>query len=222
VKHPGYARVKRAADFACALLALLLLSWLLALIALAVLLVEGRPVLFVQQRPGRGGRLFKLYKFRTMRPAPEGHSATEDAATDAARLTRFGRGLRATGLDELPELFNILRGDLSFVGPRPLLPEYLPLYTEEQAHRHDVRPGLTGLAQVRGRNLLSWEERFEADLEYVRRMSPALDLRILAATVGLVLRGRGAEAPDSPTSKPFAGSSVSEMSESTAVVHENR
>ncbi|MCL2332300.1 MAG: sugar transferase [Actinomycetia bacterium] len=213
-KHPGYLLVKRVGDFVCALLALVLLSWLLMLIALAVLLLEGRPVLFVQQRPGRGGRLFKLYKFRTMRPAPEGRSVAENAASDVARLTRFGRGLRATGLDELPELFNIARGDLSFVGPRPLLPEYLPLYTAEQVHRHDVRPGITGLAQVRGRNLLSWEERFAADLEYVREVSFGLDLRILAATVGLILRGRGAEAPDGPTSRPFTGS-MTGMSEFT-------
>jgi len=189
-----------------ALILLVLLSWLLLLLALLVLLMEGRPVLFAQQRPGRGGRLFKLYKFRTMRLAPEGQSAVENAATDATRLTRFGRILRATGLDELPELFNILKGDMSFVGPRPLLPEYLPLYNKEQAHRHDVWPGLTGLAQVRGRNLLSWEERFEADVEYVREVSLGLDLRILGATIGLVLHGRGAEAPDAPTSQPFSGS----------------
>jgi len=205
-KHPGYLRVKRILDVVGALVLLVLCSWLLALLALLVLLFEGRPVLFSQRRPGRGGRLFALYKFRTMRPAPEGGSAVENAATDAARLTSFGRGLRATGLDELPELFNILRGDLSFVGPRPLLPEYLPLYNEEQAHRHDLRPGITGLAQVRGRNLLSWEERFEADVEYVREVSFGLDIWILFATVGLLFRGRGAEAPDSPTSEPFKGS----------------
>jgi len=204
--HAGYLRVKRVLDVVGAVILLVLLSWLLLLLALAVLLLEGWPVLFSQQRPGRGGRLFALYKFRTMMVAPEGGTAVENASTDAARLTRFGRVLRATGLDELPELFNILKGDMSFVGPRPLLPEYLPLYNEEQAHRHDVRPGLTGLAQVRGRNLLSWEERFEADVEYVRGVSFGLDLRILATTVGLLFRGRGAEAPDSPTSKPFSGS----------------
>ncbi|MCL2324099.1 MAG: sugar transferase, partial [Actinomycetia bacterium] len=123
----GYLRVKRAGDLVFALALLLLLSWLLVLIAAAVLLVEGRPVLFVQQRPGRGGRLFSLYKFRTMSAAAQGSSAVQAAATDAARLTRLGRVLRAVGLDELPQLFNIVRGDLSFVGPRPLLPEYLPL-----------------------------------------------------------------------------------------------
>jgi len=203
--HAGYLRVKRVFDVVGALTLLVLLSWLLLLLALAVLLLEGRPVLFVQERPGRGGRLFKLYKFRTMRLAPEGQTAVEDTATDTARLTRFGRDLRATGLDELPELFNILKGDMSFVGPRPLLPEYLPLYSEEQAHRHDVRPGLTGLAQARGRNLLSWEERFAADVEYVQNASFGLDLRILAATVELVLRGRGAEAEGRPTSEPFNG-----------------
>jgi len=204
-KHPGYLPVKRALDLAGALVLIVLLSWLLLVLAVCVLLFEGRPVLFRQQRPGRGGRLFRLYKFRTMQVAPAGQSAVENAASDAARLTRFGRVLRASGLDELPELFNILKGDMSFVGPRPLLPEYLPLYTEEQAHRHDVRPGLTGLAQVRGRNLLSWEERFKADVAYVRDVSLGLDLRILAATVGLVLHARGAEATDAPTTKPFTG-----------------
>lgn len=201
----AYLRVKRAGDFVCAALALLLLSWLFALLALMILLLEGRPVLFRQQRPGQAGRLFTLYKFRTMRVSAAGYGAVEAAATDAARLTRFGRVLRATGLDELPELFNIVRGDLSFVGPRPLLPEYLPLYSAEQAHRHDLRPGLTGLAQVRGRNLLSWEDRFEADVDYVRNVSLGLDLRILAATVGLMARRRGAQAPDGPTSRPFTG-----------------
>lgn len=185
--HP-YDSLKRALDILLAGAALLLLSPVMLLVSVAVALALGRPVLFHQTRPGLHGELFELHKFRTMRPI------TPDRITDADRLTRFGRWLRATSLDELPTLWNVLRGDMSLVGPRPLLVEYLDLYTPEQARRHEVRPGVTGLAQVRGRNLLSWEEKFGYDVRYVDSRCLRLDLRILLATVVVVMRREGVTA----------------------------
>ena len=175
-------------------------AWLplLLIVGLAVRLALGRPVLFVQVRPGLRGRPFRLLKFRTMR---------EGAGTDAERLTRLGRWLRATSLDELPELFNVLRGEMSLVGPRPLLMRYLERYTPEQSRRHEVRPGLTGWAQVNGRNALSWEQKFAYDVWYVDHRSLWLDLKILWLTVWLVVARRGISAEGEATMGEFMGSS---------------
>jgi lipopolysaccharide/colanic/teichoic acid biosynthesis glycosyltransferase len=172
--------LKRALDVAASAAALLALSPVLAAVALAVAVGMGRPVLFVQVRPGLRGRPFRIYKFRTMRDAagPDGRPLA-----DAERLTPFGRFLRASSLDELPELWNVLRGDMSLVGPRPLLMEYLPLYSPRQARRMEVRPGITGWAQVNGRNAAGWAERFEMDVWYVDHRSLRLDLRILLLTL---------------------------------------
>ncbi len=180
---PG--RVKRAFDFVVAAVALVLLSPVLAGVALALLVVHGRPVLFRQLRPGLGGKPFEIVKFRTMRP-PRADEVWY--LTDAERLTRLGRVLRATSLDELPELWNVLRGDMSLVGPRPLLMEYLAHYTPEQRRRHDVLPGITGWAAVNGRNALRFEERLALDVWYVDHQSFRLDLRILALTLIKVIR----------------------------------
>jgi lipopolysaccharide/colanic/teichoic acid biosynthesis glycosyltransferase len=195
--------VKRLFDISVAGVALVLLSPLLLIVALAVRLTMGRPVLFRQRRPGLHGEPFELVKFRTMRQ-PSG--ADIAVAEDELRLTRLGRFLRASSLDELPELWNVLKGEMSLVGPRPLLMQYLPLYTPEQARRHDVRPGLTGWAQVNGRNALSWEEKFALDLWYVDNCSLLLDLRILLLTVWRVLRPSGIAAEGSATMPEFTGS----------------
>jgi lipopolysaccharide/colanic/teichoic acid biosynthesis glycosyltransferase len=194
----GYPTVKRGIDISISALVLLVTSPLQALVALLVRRDVGSPVLFRQQRPGRHGQLFELVKFRTMREGP--------GAPDAARLTPLGRFLRSASLDELPTMWNVLRGDMSLVGPRPLLPAYLARYTPEQARRHEVRPGVTGLAQVRGRNAVSWEDRFRADVEYVDRLGPALDAQILLCTLGLVLRRTGVSAEGSVTMPEFLGS----------------
>lgn len=174
-----------------------------AVVALLVRLRLGSPVLFVQRRPGRHGRLFMLVKFRTMTDArgPDGQPLP-----DAERLTTFGRWVRATSLDELPELWNVLTGDMSLVGPRPLREEYLPLYSPEQARRHEVRPGITGWAQVNGRNAISWEEKFALDTWYVDRRSLWLDLRILGRTLGQVVRRAGISHDSHDTMPWFTGS----------------
>jgi len=195
--------IKRLFDVLVAGCALVLLSPLLALLALAVRLFLGSPVLFSQQRPGLHGRPFRMVKFRTMRDALD---AQGRPLPDAERLTRFGRFLRASSLDELPELWNVLRGEMSLVGPRPLLMEYLPLYSPEQARRHEVRPGITGWAQVNGRNALSWEDKFALDVWYVDHRSFGLDLRILALTVWRVLRPQGISQAGHATAEPFRGS----------------
>ncbi len=200
--HRAFDVVKRVGDIVVSALALVLLSPLLALIAIGVLITIGSPVLFRQERPGKGGRIFTIYKFRTMRDA-QGATGAAAVDTDAERLTAFGRLLRASSLDELPELVNVLKGDMSIVGPRPLLPEYLPRYNERQARRHEVRPGITGWAQVHGRNALSWEERFEMDVEYVDNRSLGLDLRILAMTVSTVFSRKGVSAEGHATMPPF-------------------
>jgi len=162
----------------------------------------GSPVIFKQRRPGIHERPFTLYKFRTMRDARDAQGAP---LPDARRLTRLGAFLRATSLDELPELANVLRGDMSLVGPRPLLMEYLPLYSPEQRRRHDVRPGVTGLAQVNGRNALTWREKFALDIEYVDHISVGLDLRILLLTIGSVVRSEGISHSGHVTMQPFRG-----------------
>ena len=194
--------LKRVMDVSIAALLLIMLSIPMLLTALAVRLMMGRPVLFRQRRPGLNARLFELMKFRTMT------AATDDRGNplpDERRLTATGRWLRRRSLDELPQLINVLRGDMSLVGPRPLLTEYLPLYTPEQARRHDVRPGVTGWAQVNGRNALDWEERFRLDVWYVDHQSLWLDLKILGLTLTRVLGGDGINEPGAATMSKFTG-----------------
>jgi sugar transferase EpsL len=181
---------------------LLVLSPVMLLTAAAVAVFLGRPVLFRQLRPGLHGRPFELLKFRTM---TDGRDASGELLPDAERLTGFGGWLRRTSLDELPQLLNVVKGDMSLVGPRPLLMEYLPLYDAAQARRHDVRPGITGWTQVRGRNSLSWSERFALDLWYVEHRSMMLDLRILALTVLRVVRREGISQQGHATSERFRG-----------------
>ncbi len=193
---------KRAADLVVASVALTVSAIAMALIALLVRWRLGKPVLFVQRRPGLGGVLFDLYKFRTLRDPTDDRG---EMLSDAERITTLGAFLRSTSLDELPELWNVLRGEMSVVGPRPLLSEYLERYTPAQARRHEVRPGITGLAQVSGRNDLSWERRFELDVWYVDHRSAWLDCRILARTILNVLRREGITAPGSVTAKEFLG-----------------
>lgn len=179
---------KRCLDFLLSLCGIVVLSPVLLVLAALVRVKLGSPVLFHQERPGRHEKIFKLYKFRSMTDEKD---AEGNLLPDEVRLTRFGKLLRSTSLDELPELFNILKGDMSLIGPRPLLVRYLPYYTEEERHRHDVRPGLTGLAQVNGRNALGWEDRFRYDLDYVNHISFGLDLKIIGMTVGKVLKRSG-------------------------------
>lgn len=180
--------IKRFLDIIISLTAIVLLSPLLLLLWILVRIKLGKPALFTQERPGKEERIFKLYKFRSM---TDGRDEKGELLPDEVRLTSFGMRLRASSLDELPELFNILKGDMSLVGPRPLLVKYLPYYTPEERHRHDVRPGLTGLAQVNGRNALGWEQRFAFDLKYVNHLTFGMDLRIIGMTVGKVLKHSG-------------------------------
>jgi lipopolysaccharide/colanic/teichoic acid biosynthesis glycosyltransferase len=194
--------MKRAFDILVSVVLLVILSPVMALVALGVWMDVGAPVLFRQRRPGLHGRPFGIVKFRTMRDL-----RTKDGKElpDAERLTAFGRWLRTTSLDELPELWNVLRGDMSLVGPRPLLMHYLPLYSREQMRRHDVRPGLTGWAQVNGRNALTWEEKFRHDVWYVENRSFLLDLRILYLTALSVIGRHGISYEDSATMPEFTG-----------------
>lgn len=194
--------IKRLFDIVAAGLALLLLAPVLLGVAVLVAVKLGRPIFFRQQRPGKDERPFTMYKFRTMLDSVDAQGRPLD---DAARLTPFGRALRASSLDELPELWNVLKGDLSLVGPRPLLMEYLPRYNARQRRRHEVRPGLTGWAQVHGRNAVDWSERFELDVWYVEHRSLWLDLKILAMTVQLVLSRRGVSAQGEATMPKFMG-----------------
>lgn len=184
-----YAKyIKRMLDFILSFIAVVCLSPLLLILYCLVRVKLGAPVLFRQERPGRGGEIFTLCKFRTMTEKRDENGAL---LPDEERLTSFGKFLRSTSLDELPELFNILKGDMSLVGPRPLLVCYLPWYTEEESRRHDMRPGLTGLAQVNGRNALVWEERFAYDLEYVEHCTFLMDVQILMKTIGKVIKRSG-------------------------------
>ena len=194
--------VKRPQDFVCALLAMVCLSPILGVVALLVRIKLGSPVVFSQDRPGRNGKVFKLYKFRTM---TNERDSKGNLLPDEKRLTSFGLALRSTSLDELPELVNILKGDMSVVGPRPLLVEYLPLYSKKQARRHEVRPGLTGLAQTHGRNAVSWEERFDWDVRYIDSVSFLGDWRIILGTVVAVLKREGISSKDSMTMETFSG-----------------
>ena len=171
---------KRPLDFLCGLLAVVVFCWLYAIVAILVRVKLGSPVLFTQNRPGKDEKVFKLYKFRTMTDAKD---ADGNLLPDEVRLTKFGKLLRATSLDELPEAFNIIKGDMSVIGPRPLLVKYLPYYTEEERQRHSVRPGLSGLAQVNGRNAISWEDKFKYDLQYVSKITFLGDVKIILDTV---------------------------------------
>ena len=199
----GRGVIKRGLDAALSLTGLCLLSPLLLIIALAVIASSPGPALFRQSRPGRGGRLFTIVKFRTM-----SRDGAEDTGPlrESARLTGVGRFLRRTSLDELPELWNVLKGEMSLVGPRPLMPQYLGRYTPEQARRHEVRPGITGWAQVNGRNAITWEEKFRHDVWYVDHWGLALDFRILGRTVLNVLGRRGISQPGFDTAEEFMGS----------------
>lgn len=206
-KHKPYGVyerfLKRPIDILCALLALIVFCWLYAIIALLVRIKLGSPVVFKQERPGKDEKIFYLYKFRTMTDEKDKKG---ELLPDESRLTRFGKLLRKTSLDELLEAWNILKGDMSVVGPRPLLVEYLPRYNERQKHRHDVRPGLTGLAQVNGRNACSWEEKFDYDLQYVNKITFIGDLKIVFNTVfKAFFKKEGISSDTSVTMEKFKG-----------------
>ena len=194
--------IKRILDFILSLIAIIVLSPVMLVVAVLVRVKLGSPVLFKQQRPGKDEKIFRMYKFRTMTDEKD---AEGRLLPDEKRLTRFGKLLRSTSLDELPELFNILKGDMSIVGPRPLLVAYLPLYNERQKHRHDVRPGFTGLAQVNGRNSITWEEKFEWDVRYVEHVTFLEDCRIILKTVKVVLAREGISSDTSATMEAFTG-----------------
>lgn len=200
----GYDVLKRLIDLCAALVAFIFSMPLQLVVAILVYRNLGRPILFRQARPGRDGESFMLLKFRSMKLAEPGMAIS----SDATRLTPFGRALRASSLDELPSLWNVVKGDMSLVGPRPLLLQYLERYTPEQGRRHEVRPGITGLAQVRGRNGIGWDEKFKLDVEYVDSRSLTLDLRILAETVLKVFRREGISQPGVATMSEFTGSSI--------------
>lgn len=193
---------KRVLDFLLSLIAIIILSPVLLIIAILVRIKLGSPVLFKQKRPGKNERIFTLYKFRTMTDKKDENG---NLLPDEDRLTKFGKVLRSTSLDELPELFNILKGDMSIVGPRPLLVEYLELYNEEQKHRHDVRPGLTGLAQISGRNSISWEEKFKDDIKYVNKVTFINDVKIVLKTVIKVFKREGISQEGNATIEKFTG-----------------
>lgn len=188
-KDSFYAKyIKRILDIICALLAMIVFCWLYAIVAILVRVKLGSPVIFKQQRPGKDEKIFTLYKFRTMTDARDENG---ELLPDEVRLTEFGKKLRSTSLDEIPEVWNILKGDMSVVGPRPLLVQYLPYYTESERHRHDVRPGLTGLAQVSGRNAVTWEDKFTYDIKYIDSYSFAFDFCIILKTVKKVIQREG-------------------------------
>ena len=184
---------KRPIDIFCALAAIIVFSWLYILVAILVRVKLGSPVIFCQERPGKDEKIFKLYKFRTMTDEKDENG---ELLPDEVRLTKFGKLLRSTSLDELPEAFNILKGDMSVIGPRPLLVKYIPYYTEEEHHRHDVRPGLSGWAQIHGRNNVNWDERLKLDKYYVDHISFTMDIRILVDTVLVVLKREGISTDD--------------------------
>ena len=198
-----YAKyIKRPLDFILSLIAIIILSPLLLIVAILVRIKLGKPVIFKQQRPGKNEKIFTLYKFRTMTDKKDENG---NLLPDEQRLTKFGKALRSTSLDELPELINILKGDMAIVGPRPLLVEYLDLYNEEQKHRHDVRPGLTGLAQISGRNSIEWEKKFEEDIEYVNSITFMQDSKIILKTFIKVFKRDGINQEGNATMKKFEG-----------------
>lgn len=203
-KGPYEKYFKRLIDIICSLTAIILLSWLFIIVAILVKVKLGSPVLFTQDRPGKDEKIFKMYKFRSMT------SETDEKGNllpDDIRLTKFGKWLRSTSLDELPELFNILKGDMSLVGPRPLLVQYLPLYNEKQKRRHEVTPGLSGLAQVNGRNTLSWEDKFDYDVEYVDNVTFLGDIKIIYSTIiKAFVKKEGISSDTSQTMEVFTGS----------------
>ena len=194
--------IKRLLDIIISLCGIIILSPVYIVLAILVRHKLGSPVLFTQERPGKDEKIFKLYKFRSMTDAKDDDG---NLLPDEDRLPAFGKKLRSTSLDELPELFNILKGDMSIIGPRPLLVRYLPRYNEFQKHRHDVRPGLTGLAQTHGRNAITWEKKFEYDVEYVNNLSFALDVKIFLETVRAVLKREGISSETSATMEEFMG-----------------
>ena len=207
-KHTPYGLYerffKRALDILCSLMALLVFWWLYVIVAILVRVKLGSPVLFTQDRPGKDEKIFKLYKFRTMTDARD---ESGNLLPDDVRLTKFGKLLRSTSLDELPEVFNILKGDMSIIGPRPLLVKYLPLYNEEQKRRHEVRPGLSGYAQVNGRNSVSWEEKFRMDVEYVDHVTFMGDVKIILGTVlKAFVKREGINSETAATMEEFTGS----------------
>jgi lipopolysaccharide/colanic/teichoic acid biosynthesis glycosyltransferase len=204
MRHKGFYQkyFKRFFDVVLSSVALILFSPVLLILAILIAVKLGRPVLFIQKRPGMNNKIFKLIKFRTM---TDKKSSEGTLLPDEERLTRFGKKLRSLSLDELPSLINVLKGDMSLIGPRPLLVEYLPLYTDTQKRRHEVRPGLSGLAQVNGRNSLSWGEKFNLDVSYVDQVTFLGDLKLMFLTVGKVLKREGISSKDSVTMEKFKG-----------------
>ena len=195
--------MKRLFDLLISLFLIIAFCWLIIIVAFLVRVKLGKPIVFTQPRPGKNGKVFNVYKFRSM---TDERDEQGELLSDDLRLTKFGQLLRKLSLDELPQLFNVLKGDMSFVGPRPLLVEYLPLYNERQARRHEVRPGITGWAQVNGRNAISWEQKFEYDVWYVENQSIMLDLKILFLTVKKVFIREGISADGQATIEKFNGS----------------
>ncbi len=193
---------KRVLDFLLSLIALIVLLPVLIIVAILVRVKLGSPVIFKQQRPGKNEKIFTLYKFRSMIDKRDDNG---NLLPDSERLTKFGKILRSTSLDELPELFNILKGDMSIVGPRPLLVEYLKLYNEEQKHRHDVRPGLTGLAQISGRNSISWDKKFKEDIFYINNITFIMDIKIIFKTIIKVFKREGISQINNATMEKFKG-----------------
>lgn len=197
-----YYKIKRIFDFIISLTAFIVFSPIILIVAILVYIKLGSPVLFKQDRPGKDGKIFKMYKFRTML---DSYDKFGQALPDEERLTKFGKILRSTSLDELPELINVIKGDMSLVGPRPLLVEYLELYSEEQSKRHNVRPGITGWAQVNGRNSISWNEKLKLDVDYVNNLSLFLDIKILFLTVYKVFKRDGINQEGNVTIEKFTG-----------------
>lgn len=203
IPYGSYERfIKRPIDILCALAAIIVFSWLYIIVAILVRVKLGSPILFKQERPGKNEKIFRLYKFRTMTDEKDENG---QLLPDNVRLTKFGKFLRSTSLDELPEAFNILKGDMSVVGPRPLLVQYLPLYNDKQRRRHEVRPGLSGYAQVNGRNTVTWDEKFDLDVEYVDKITFIGDVKIIINTVIKAVKREGISSDSSATMEVFKG-----------------